>query len=840
MKRLLSLSYICILSACMAHASDATSAHVQFDKNSLCIESAILGNAHYSKISTEGLFSGGESGAPMLPVKIIHFSVPYNSEKFNIETRVTGQRRHELPHLPFPNQEPGSTDGRGESITHANPALYTRSTPAPIAEIVGESYSAGINKTVAVAIHPVQYDAMNNAVTFAYDMDIALSWSIQDDVSQLTPRPVFPADMSIAEESAEELKRKVLNPAEVEGNIAKQSPQKVRRKLPFIGDGPYEYIIVTTRNFKRAFERLAAYRKSAGYTANVVCIEDILSHSQFADGDVVSDLNDDAGKLRSFLSYAYSNFATRHVLLGGQLPIRYGTAEPFESGKKVRTPSDLYFGELNNSWRPKGGSTIVGQDIPFHLGTTDIITDYDYEINIGRLTCKSVDDVNAFIDKLLLYEMNPGLGDASYLNKAYAAVNKNFNQYFNEYDKDLIAKLYKDTTIVYQNYAYPKGTDIINHLNRQNFGYVDFQGHGKPEGVSMTYNSINSPGTYGVQALHNEYADGWLWDEGEYSLDNLKNRTHPHWSYSVACTTMPFDIYKDDYTTYDLSKNFGESYVMGKDYGGVAFLGYTRESIIPQPSNFMYAKFLEQLTSEAQLTPITLGAAEAKSKSIYISVGKNIEESNHHIKLAHNLLGDPLTRPWVKVPKKIECLSRNNSHTLANIPEDGCIITTRNLNNETITSNCIAGKTSHIIDTIPPNVAMSVYGRSILPLFMPLTLQNIKFNKSRHYIFAGDVYCGEYSTRPISHEGMAIIEDGAHVTIESTGNVKLYDGTTIKPGGKLTIICKGKVEIIGLKLEKSAILEIHSTSLIIKSGFMTRARGSIFRHDNKIPLYLTK
>lgn len=193
MKRLLSLSYICILSACMAHASDATSAHVQFDKNSLCIESAILGNAHYSKISTEGLFSGGESGAPMLPVKIIHFSVPYNSEKFNIETRVTGQSRHELPHLPFPNQEPGSTDGRGESITHANPALYTRSTPAPIAEIVGESYSAGINKTVAVAIHPVQYDAMNNAVTFAYDMDIALSWSIQDDVSQLTPRPVFPA-----------------------------------------------------------------------------------------------------------------------------------------------------------------------------------------------------------------------------------------------------------------------------------------------------------------------------------------------------------------------------------------------------------------------------------------------------------------------------------------------------------------------------------------------------------------------------------------------------------------------------------------------------------------------
>ncbi len=838
MKRLLSLSYISILSACMAYASDATSAHVQFDKNSLRIETATLGNAHYSKISTEGLFSGGESGAPMLPVKIIHFSVPYNSEKFNIETRVTGQSVHGLQHLPFPNQEQNSTDGRGESITHANPALYTRSTPAPIAEIVGESYSAGINKTVAVAVHPVQYDAMNSAVTFAYDMDIALSWSIQDDISQLTPRPVLPADMSIVEESAEELKRKVVNPAEVEANRLAFNPFEVVTRPHLFGKGPYEYIIVTTRDLKRSFERLAAYRKSAGYTANVFCIEDILSHSQFADGDVVSDLNDDAGKLRSFLSYAYSNFATRHVLLGGQLPIRYGTTKPSSIGGKTRTPSDLYFGELNNSWRPKGDFQLGPSYIPFYLGSSDIITDYCCELNIGRLACQSVDDVNNFIDKLLLYEMNPGLGDTSYLRKAYAAVNNDFKRDFDQFAKEKLKELY-DVTIVYQNYDYPKGTDIINHLNNQNFGYVDFQGHGTPESVSMTQNNgNNSFGIYGIQALSDESSFSQLEDEGEHALDNLKNKAYPHWTYSTACTAMPFDTKEYDSAIYDhLSKNFGESYVMGKDYGGIAFLGYTRNSIISH-ANSMYSYFLEHLKAD-DIHPPLLGRAETKSKALEIYAGFNPVEVNHHTKLTHNLLGDPLTRPWVKVPKKIECLSRNNSHTLANIPEDGCIITTRNLNNETITSNCIAGKTSHIIDTIPPNVAMSVYGRSTLPMFMPLTLQNIKFNKFRHYIFAGDVYCGEYSTRPISHEGMAIIEDGAHVTIESTGNVKLYDGTTIKPGGKLTIICKGEVEIIRLKLEKSAILEIHSTSLI-RTGSITIEKGAIFKHDNKIPLYLTK
>ena len=177
---------------------------------------------------------------------------------------------------------------------------------------------------------------------------------------------------------------------------------------------------------------------------------------------------------------------------------------------------------------------------------------------------------------------------------------------------------------------------------------------------------------------------------------------------------MPFDTQEYDSGTYEqLSKNFGESYVMGKDYGGIAFLGYTRNSIISH-ANSMYSYFLEHLKAD-DIHPPLLGMAETKSKTIDIYAGSRPIELNHHTKLAHNLLGDPLTRPWVKVPKKIECLSRNNSHTLANIPEDGCIITTRNLNNETITSNCIAGKTSHTIDTIPPNVAMSVYGRSILP-----------------------------------------------------------------------------------------------------------------------------
>ncbi len=835
MKRLLSLSYICILSACMAHASDATSAHVQFDKNSLRIESAILGNAHYSKISTEGLFSGGESGAPMLPVKIIHFSVPYNSEKFNIETRVTGQSRHELPHLPFPNQEPGSTDGRGESITHANPALYTRSTPAPIAEIVGESYSAGINKTVAVAIHPVQYDAMNNAVTFAYDMDIALSWSIQDDISQLTPRPVFPADMSIAEESAEELKRKVVNPAEVERNIAKQSPQKVRRKLPFIGDGPYEYIIVTTRNFKRAFERLAAYRKSAGYTANVVCIEDILSHSQFADGDVVSDLNDDAGKLRSFLSYAYSNFATRHVLLGGQLPIRYGTSfnsstSPDKLKPEYNIPSDLYFGELNSSWNIDG-------DLLY--GEPHNKMDYESEISIGRITCKTTEDVTNYINKLILYETNPGLGNRHYLIRSYAAIHSDFFDSYNLLIRDKLVKLFTDTTNVYQDKRYPKGTDIITQLNNDNYGFIDLHGHGGPESVTMTY--IDTPNlfieAYAVTSLENEtIMEGLYHDIGKHSLDNLRNAIYPNWSYSMSCTTMPFDIYDNGSVTYDISKNFGESYVLGKEYGGVAYVGNTRVGYYTHneysPCDNLFGNFLDAILSNNSVFPVTIGTVEALSK-----IPKN---TDHHSKLAHNLLGDPLMRPWTKVPSKASCrrlktINGEQLYTFTELSKEGYVYTCRDLNDETkITRSCFA-QTSHSIGTLTPNVIHGIYGKSNLPILSPLLLQDIQFSSSDH-VFAGDVYCGK--TNSLGKLGNTIIGKDASLTIESTGTIYIGQNTIIEPKAILITISE-HVCLDGIELPSGAKLESHSSTLKISSPIKLE-KGVTFKHDTKIPLYLTK
>lgn len=839
MKRLLFMICLSMTAICLTFAANGTSAHLRFDDNLLSIKAVVLDGVNYSKISLDGFYADGEVGAPMLPVKIVHFSVPYNSEKFKVECNVLSQNRLAVPYLPFPNQQ-YNADGRDGYITHADPVLYTNSTHNPIVEIVGESYSAGVNKTVAVAVRPVSYDVMGCSVRFACDIDISLSWSIQGDISKLIPRPVIPADMTLVAESAEELKRIVLNPAKVDSyRLVSNTIQKSLANLKFMDNGPYEYIIVTTRSFARAFERLAAYRKSAGYTACVVCIEDVLAHPQFADGDVISDLNDDAGKLRSFLSYAYSNYGTRHVLLGGQIPIRYGTAMPFEANKKIRTPSDLYFGELNNSWRPEGGSLIVGSNIPYYLGTSDIITDYDCEINIGRLTCKSVDDISAFIDKLILYEVNPGLGDVSYLNKAYITVNNNFKQDFDGFVKDKVTKLY-NATIVYQDNNYPKGTDVIKHLNNQNFGYVDFQGHGTPESVSTTQNTNNlSIGVYGIQALANEYALGNLADDGEYALNNLNNKTYPHWTYSAACATMPFDIYEDDYTIYELSKNFGESYVMGKEYGGVAFLGYTRNSSIFH-ANIMYSYFFDYIMSNNLRVPL-LGLAEAKSKAFNLYGGRYPKEEHHHVKLAHNLLGDPLTRPWVKVPQRVRygpigVNPDDKTYVLTSAINNGSVLAARDIKVGMVRKQALKDKVISS-KTIGANKICEIYGNSVLPVSLPLVLQNIEFD-SFDYIFTGDVICGS-NIMMSQPKGNVVFKKGSDIIIEAAGAVELQNGTILESDAKLTIISKGEVRIGKIELVKGAFLQIHAPSLKLSTPVKFE-KGAIFKHDTNIPLYLTK
>ena len=68
----------------------------------------------------------------------------------------------------------------------------------------------------------------------------------------------------------------------------------------------------------------------------------------------------------------------------------------------------------------------------------------------------------------------------------------------------------------------------------------------------------------------------WIMSESANGLDNLTNKDYPMIVYSTSCTITPFDVIEglEEYP------NIGQSLTLGKDYGGPALIGNTREGLV--------------------------------------------------------------------------------------------------------------------------------------------------------------------------------------------------------------------------------------------------------------------
>jgi len=154
-----------------------------------------------------------------------------------------------------------------------------------------------------------------------------------------------------------------------------------------------------------------------------VIVEDIFSEYS---GDLVSGIYDEAGKIREFLKDMYTNYCLEYVLLGGDntvLPIRYGFGDindqdPQRDNFSEYIPTDLYYAEYNGDWNVDA-DTLFGE--PFNLLDTldDDDPEYESEVYVGRILCRSSEEVSNWTTKLKKYEINPGNGNGSYLTKSF-------------------------------------------------------------------------------------------------------------------------------------------------------------------------------------------------------------------------------------------------------------------------------------------------------------------------------------------------------------------------------------------------------------------------------------
>lgn len=752
---------------------------VTFSADELTIKNDTIDGLEFSSVKYGDLSNNGNPGDPSLPVKYLTFSVPYDAYNISVSATCGNAQEISVPMWLVPVQEPQIISAPKNPFTDPNIDIYDIDDyfPANVATISNEGFLHGDNHLITVAICPIQFNGARNLVRLNKLISISISYISGNGIGQMAMKPILKYVDNNRTETLQQVTDMVANPNSVEafrGPLAIQ-PRTVE-PMPY-----YQYCVITSRELAPAFKRLIELKKHKGYDAGVVCMEDILACPEYQDGDVISGINDDAGKLRSYLTDAY-RYGTQFVLLGGKephVPIRYATCSIVVNSTDDLDPTDLYFCEINANW-DRNHNLLYGE-------RSDSI-DYFQEIFIGRLLCKNQEEINNYIDKLFIYELNPGNGDISYLNKALYAL----CDHPKHYNPNI---LFQDVVDMEAGEDFNNGSEVISKIKEIHPSYISFYAHGSPEGVKLGLNGS------GINALESERF--WLKSETGNGLDCLNNKNYPAIMSTMSCSTMPYDIYNNINTTL----NFGESFTLGKDYGGVAYLGHTRNA------NICFSPdYLNEFERQLSIGETILGKTLAISK---------VEATHHYLSLRINLLGDPSIDMWTDIPQVLTDAdvyidrSSPNSISVSSQYLNGCTVVACSTNgmcvSKTATSNNIS------FTNVSPNSHIVIYRHNMLPYLAPIQIQDEIINNSLHY-FANMVNIGTfaYSDR---ESGNVILDNNADVVIEALGDVTLGPGLILNSGASLAIKTPGKVAIDGCIINNGATIKIEALETEITNEF---------------------
>lgn len=752
---------------------------VAYDYNKFTLTNRTFDNVVYSNISYNGLFNNsGEPGMPSLPVDYLKFSVPYNATNISVFASYTNYKSIYIDHQLFPCQpDTQMNDTLVRPIVPPDSSIYYSGDFFPLSKawLVNDEFFAGENRVLTIALAPVSYrflekGSMKHMLSLAQRVNIIVNYDINDDLDKI---PLISCRHSKRNEGYKLTQRIVVNPESVIDNAPTQltnsqllqyysayNPINAQAILPKYLDDTIEtpvnyYTIITPDSLQASLKKIAAFKQQKGYITKIETVENIIN--QYISNNLSGNSNeiDSAKIIRQYLISSFYNGEVGFVLMAGK-------DVPFKFAYRHQYPTDQYYSDLTEDWSDS--------------------FDYCPDVYVGRIIARRQEQICNYTDKLLRYELNPGRGDFSYLKRAL---------YTNGYDIKIngtpgvdIVRYYADSiftssTVFMEDRVNktPSGKQVINEINNTQYGFIGFINHGLPMGIPVY-------GRGGGGDDHRKFS--WIWAiEGEHApnsathhanddttsgngLNNMANKYYPSICYSPGCELMPFDI-PSGYES--ASMLFGESFTTGKNYGGPAFLGNTRE-------NGMDNMYLGSIFCKFVINGFyKIGMAQPLARIYVFDPGE---------KMIFNLLGDPEFEIWTDIPQHFTnvSLSRSdNSITVNGIDSDSTIVAYYS-NDGQIGTDTIS-TLSVVFNNISPNSTVMLYKHNYIPYIAPLDLQNITFSKNQ-YVIASDVNAGEAIDSQRTN-GNVIVPDGIEYEIEASGRVTLQDGFQVEKGATFAV-----------------------------------------------------
>lgn len=792
-----------------------------------------------------GIESYGRQDCPILPKITLHFALPVYATDINLEVSSCSSPTHHTLSFPIAS----GVEHILSSFPSAEVLPYAEGNDlaAPIAEIFHIENYKGLYKIVSVVVNPLRkagdgvdlFDNISFAISFN-EINIGEN-TIYENLEKYEHDLAFLRDMV-------ENPEVIITPQTV---TTYSSTSTIPIRPISRNNDAYEYTIVTSEELAPAFQRLVALKRIQGFDAGITTIEYIFGCGKYSKGDTISNICDSAGILKAY--FMDNKDVIEYILLGGKppiVPIRYG--HYFHVGLKGpyerHIPSDLYYGTESTNW-----------NIPEHVskygeyGSNYDDFDYSSKFKIGRLPCTTQQEVNNYIDKLEIYELNPGLGDRTYLQRGYGHASTQisyWNEDINHEDYNLKITDKMNSNFITSNYSYGKtnfqtGKDVIQEMD-ENYAFLNLMGHGNPEGIStIDHNFMGHIGTNGINALDKELV--WHLDESKNGLDNIHNFGKPNVMLTLSCNTMAFDspAYKG-YGKFDpdynsLTYNMSESFTLGKNYGGIAYIGYTRP-VFHDSGAKMNLTFLSNLAKNDDSA--TIGNLVELSRA-------NIDYSFHHIDLlGYGLAGDPSVHIWrgTTLPQEASDpheINRNfNDSTITivicnNVDQNSLVrkysrVSAVEPNGRILNASIKENVKQVTFKHIDPKAVVYMTGNNIIPYIGDLRIvEDYNFSQHGNYIYSREVNLGHTETVGVKTTGNVKFSS-VSTTIDATGKVVLGNNVIVgdnNSSSTLTIITPDTCYIHSLKINGRSKATIYAGCTVL--GDFTGNEESLARIEIK-------
>jgi len=449
-----------------------------------------------------------------------------------------------------------------------------------------------------------------------------------------------------------ELEARLLNPEALDGYAADVGARAVREDgfaptaEPSLEGSSVDYVILTNGEMEAAFQRLADYKTARGISCVVRTVDWVLENYP-AGADLQSTLRD-------FVKDAYSRWATRYVLLGGDveiIPTRFVHNSLHPTGEGTDLPVDLYYSCLDGTWNADGDE-ILGEPYRNVLDPGDDV-DLVAEVYLGRAPVKTAAEADDYIDKVIAYERD-GVGDhyrrilfmSEVIFPSSFQAGMEIQDDGASYSEDIIdsvlagshmepVRLYENDTAWPGSYHESRAA-AVDSLQSGRFGIVNHIGHGFFYNMSVGSQSLELTD---AAALRNEPNFFLLW--------------------GMNCASAAFDY-----------NSIQERFLTNPRGGAVLTTGSARASF-PEVATLYQRSFYEVLLNDP-----AYHAGEVISLSRVpfdgLTATNTMERWTH---MNYALLGDPSLLLWSDVPRELtvaapDSLPQGPSQVVVTVTDD--------------------------------------------------------------------------------------------------------------------------------------------------------------------------